>query len=189
MLDGETKLVGISSGCRHRATCAFSAASPLRRREIGDRVTFHQRMRVRAILGTRCTVSRWHSPVRRWGFCLGLMFFMRRFEPCSAWLFNLHFQLRNILVVGETVPCVGGQSPGIAHLPVVSRAFMKCFLLRCRPWLCAGVFLCSYAGWWSRFRLSPEFTVRAFQRCGCRQAFIFLAAPSICRGNPCLWKY
>ncbi|RNC54309.1 hypothetical protein TcCL_ESM08269 [Trypanosoma cruzi] len=86
------------------------------------------------------------------------------------------------------VPGVGGQSPGTARLPVASRAFMDCFLLRCRLWLCAGALVCSYAGWWSRFRLSPEFTVRAFERGGCRQTVIFLSAPPICRGNSCLWK-
>ncbi|RNC55018.1 hypothetical protein TcCL_ESM07503, partial [Trypanosoma cruzi] len=91
MLDGKAKPVVIPSGCRHRATCAFSAAWPLRRRGISDSVTLIKAC-VRASLGKRCAVSRWHSPpVQRQSFCVGLMFFMRRFKPCSAWLFNLHF--------------------------------------------------------------------------------------------------
>ncbi|RNF07152.1 hypothetical protein TcG_10292 [Trypanosoma cruzi] len=86
-----------------------------------------------AILGTHGALFLAGIPLlRRGGFCVGFMFFMRMLELCNAWLFILHFQLRNILVVGETVPYVCGQSPGIARLPVASRALVKCHFLRCR---------------------------------------------------------
>ncbi|RNC39314.1 hypothetical protein TcCL_NonESM11346 [Trypanosoma cruzi] len=89
--DGEAQPVGIPSGCRRREACVFSADRPLCRREIGNSMTFTNAC-VLAILGTRSTVSRCHSPpVQRRGFCVDLMLFMRRFGLCSAWLFNLHF--------------------------------------------------------------------------------------------------
>ncbi|RNC56021.1 hypothetical protein TcCL_ESM06429 [Trypanosoma cruzi] len=65
MLDGEIQPVLILSVCRRQATCASSVAWPLCHHEIGDSVTLMNGC-VRAILSTRCTVSRWHShPARR----------------------------------------------------------------------------------------------------------------------------
>ncbi|RNC35722.1 hypothetical protein TcCL_Unassigned01359 [Trypanosoma cruzi] len=68
MRNGEAQPVVVAAGCRRRATCVFSAVWPLCCREIGDSVTFTNAC-VPAILGTRCTFSRWNSPARRRAFC------------------------------------------------------------------------------------------------------------------------